>query len=71
MKSIRLFGSFGLWVALLQVNAIQAQSVKTGPAVGQLAPDFSAQDQADQTQTLRSILGPKGAMLVFFRSADW
>jgi hypothetical protein len=60
-----------LGVALLQLSALQAQPPKTGPAVGQFVPDFSAQDQANRTQTLKSILGPKGAMLVFFRSADW
>jgi hypothetical protein len=44
---------------------------KTGPVVGQPVPDFSAQDQEGRTQTLKSIMGPKRAMLVFFRSADW
>jgi peroxiredoxin len=39
--------------------------------VGSPAPAFSALDQAGRTQTLQSIMGPKGAMLVFFRSADW
>jgi len=63
--------STGLGVALLQLNAIRAQPPKTGSAVGQQVPDFSAPDQANQTQTLKSIMGPKGAMLVFFRSADW
>jgi hypothetical protein len=63
--------STGLGIALLQLSALQAQPPKTGPAVGQLVPDFSAQDQTSRSQTLKSILGPKGAMLVFFRSADW
>jgi peroxiredoxin len=34
-------------------------------------PDFSLADQAGKTWTLQSVMGPKGAMLVFFRSADW
>ena len=42
-----------------------------GPQVGQKVPDFSLPDQTGHTQTLASILGPKGALLVFFRSADW
>jgi peroxiredoxin len=50
---------------------LYGQNVKTGPAVGSPLPDFSAPDQAGQTQTLKSIMGPKGAMLVFYRSADW
>jgi hypothetical protein len=44
---------------------------KLGPQVGERVPDFSLKDQHGQTQTLQSIMGPKGAMLVFIRSADW
>jgi len=44
---------------------------KLGPQVGQRVPDFSLKDQNGKTQTLESIMGPKGAMLVFIRSADW
>ncbi len=46
-------------------------AIKTGLAVGETIPAFSAIDQSGRTQTLASIVGPKGAMLVFFRSADW
>ena len=44
---------------------------KVGPQVGERVPDFSLLDQNGKTQTLQSIMGPKGAMLVFIRSADW
>jgi hypothetical protein len=44
---------------------------RIGPQVGQRVPDFALIDQNGQTRTLQSLLGPKGAMLVFFRSADW
>jgi hypothetical protein len=44
---------------------------KLGPRVGERAPDFSLNDQHGKTWTRDSIAGPKGAMLVFFRSADW
>jgi hypothetical protein len=44
---------------------------RMGPQVGQRVPDFALIDQNGQTRTLQSLLGPKGAMLVFFRSADW
>jgi len=44
---------------------------KLGPQVGERIPDFSLKDQNGNTQTLRSIMGSKGAMLVFVRSADW
>ena len=44
---------------------------KLGPQVGERVPDFSLKDQNGKTWTLPSIMGPKGAMLVFYRSADW
>jgi AhpC/TSA family len=43
----------------------------TGPAVGAQAPAFEARDQNGVSHTLASFLGPKGAILVFYRSADW
>ena len=42
-----------------------------GPQVGSRVPDFSLLDQKGQSRTLASLMGPKGLMLVFFRSADW
>jgi hypothetical protein len=39
--------------------------------VGERVPDFSLKDQRGNMQTLQSIMGPRGAMLVFQRSADW
>ena len=47
------------------------QAIKTGPEVGSSVPSFEAPDQNGRLQNLKSILGPKGALLVFFRSADW
>jgi cytochrome oxidase Cu insertion factor (SCO1/SenC/PrrC family) len=44
---------------------------KLGPQVGERVPDFTLKDQNGKSWTLQSIMGPKGAMLVFFRSADW
>ena len=58
-----------LWA--LPLALLYGQQIKTGPEVGQPVPGFSAKDQEGTTQTLKSIMGLKGAMLVFFRSADW
>jgi hypothetical protein len=44
---------------------------KLGPQAGQRVPDFSLKDQNGKSWTRESILGPNGAMLVFYRSADW
>jgi hypothetical protein len=42
-----------------------------GPAIGSKMPGFNLKDQDSQPHTLASLLGPKGAVIVFFRSADW
>ena len=44
---------------------------KLGPQVGQPVPDFSLRDHTGRVRNLQSIMGPRGAMLVFMRSADW
>jgi hypothetical protein len=58
-------------LALAVFAATARGAVATGPEAGSAAPDFSASDQSGQTRTLKSVMGPKGAMLVFYRSADW
>lgn len=42
-----------------------------GPRVGETAPDFEAPDQHGTTRRLSALLGSRGALLVFYRSADW
>ncbi len=42
-----------------------------GPQVGEQVPDFSLPDQSGQVRTLDDILGPRGALVLFHRSADW
>ena len=44
---------------------------KLGPQVGEQVPDFNLRDQDGKMRDVNSVMGPKGAMLVFFRSADW
>lgn len=57
------------WLAALPILA--CAQVATGPAVGAHVPEFQALDGDGRTQTLESLMGPKGALIVFFRSADW
>jgi peroxiredoxin len=47
---------------------LHGQNIKTEAEVGREVPAFSAQDQERRNQTLQSIVGPKGVVLVFFRS---
>jgi len=61
-------------VVLVPISAQPRQKIdvsKLGPQVGDRVPDFSLKDQNGKDSTLQSIMGPKGAMLVFIRSADW
>jgi hypothetical protein len=44
---------------------------KLGPQVGEGVPDFNLVDQTGRPRNLQSIMGSRGAMLVFIRSADW
>lgn len=42
-----------------------------GPQIGHVVPDFRLQDAQGKAWTRDSIMGPKGAMVVFSRSLDW
>ena len=44
---------------------------RLGPQVGERVPDFMLRDQNGTTRALQSVMGERGAMLVFIRSADW
>lgn len=53
----------------IQVASIQPMSI--GLAVGEKAPAFSVHDQFGQMQSLDTLKGRNGTVLLFFRSADW
>jgi hypothetical protein len=59
----------------LQRNTIHVASIKMltaiGLAVGRKAPGLSARDQFGREQSLDTLKGPNGTVLLFFRSADW
>jgi len=42
-----------------------------GPPAGSKMPGFKLEDQDGKTWSLQSLLGPKGAVILFYRSADW
>jgi peroxiredoxin len=61
-------------LAPLAVSAQEVRRVdvsKLGPQVGQTVPDFNLPDQHGMKRSLQAVMGPKGAMIVFYRSADW
>jgi hypothetical protein len=65
--------SFLMVVLAAAAGAQEAQVAidALGPQVGAQVPAFSGVDQFNHPQSLGSVAGPEGAMLVFFRSADW
>ena len=63
--------SVRLTAGLLAGASLFAAAIPTGPAVGQKALDFNLKDQKGAERNLASIMGPKGAMVVFYRSSDW
>lgn len=52
-------------------TAAQNDGYQTGPAIGAKVPDFQLPDQRGQLRSLQQLMGPKGLLLVFSRSADW
>jgi len=74
-KAIGHLGDGVTVAGTLEGNAIHVSSlellVAIGLPVGQKAPAFSLVDQFGNKQTLDSLKGPRGTVLLFFRSADW
>ena len=61
-------------MGIVPMDAQERQPVdlsSLGPQVGERVPDFALPDQHGAIQTLDSIMGERGAMLLFHRSADW
>jgi peroxiredoxin len=58
-------------IAAVAMSAARGEEIP-GPAVGEGFPhSLTAPDQDGQTQTLDALMGEKGAVVVFVRSADW
>ncbi len=74
MRSLYLVATLAMLLSLplgAQGTRTRIDVSKLGPQVGERVPDFTLFDQTGKGQTLQSIMGRRGAMLVFIRSADW
>lgn len=49
----------------------QNDGYRTGPEIGAMLPNFQLPDQNGHLRSLEQLMGPKGLLLVFSRSADW
>lgn len=62
----------GLWcITMASPARAQQTALPTTPRAGGKIPPFQARDQFGRNQTLDSLTGPQGLVLLFFRSADW
>jgi hypothetical protein len=57
------------WILSATADGPDPQAL--GPKVGERVPEFTLADQHGATRSLKSTFGPRGVVLVFFRSADW
>ena len=55
----------------LIISLLLAAAIQTGPGTGSKLPNFEAADQDGQSHKFYDLFGPKGAVLVVYRSADW
>ena len=66
--------SFGLLTLANGQESRQTSDAVARPIgldIGQHAPAFALMDQFGHEQSYKTLKGPKGTVLLFFRSADW
>ncbi len=56
---------------LMLLTACSLLARDYGPAVGSRMPAFELPDQDGTQRSLANVMGPKGALILFYRSADW
>ncbi len=72
VSAARLAWAVGLMFVLGGMLASLSSAEELGPPVGIKAPDIGTRlDQTGKPRTLNDVMGPKGLVLMFFRSADW
>jgi peroxiredoxin len=65
-RSLSLF----ILAVALACSSVPAQAIK-GLQPGAKAPAFTLKDEQGKKQSLATLTGPNGLLLLFFRSADW
>ena len=60
------------WVAAGAMGAVASEYIDSwGPALGSQLPGFSLQDATGVTRTASELMGAKGLLVFYNRSADW
>jgi peroxiredoxin len=72
MMCVVLLGiTFGAQMVVETQETYRIDVSTLGPQVGEPVPDFRLPDQTGTVRTLQSIMGRRGAVIVFVRSTDW
>ena len=66
-----LTGLFAVASGQDNASTNQALAPSVGLEIGQEAPTFALPDQFGHQYTNETLKGPKGTVILFFRSADW
>lgn len=68
---MRLFGYSALALVLVASATASEYVDSWGPPLGTAIPEASFNDQAGQPRTFAGLMGPRGLLVFFNRSADW
>ena len=66
-----LAGLFAVASGQENTSTNHALAPSVGLEIGQQAPIFALPDQFGHEHTNETLKGPKGTVILFFRSADW
>ena len=71
LRAVTRLSAFGLLLALSCGGYASDYASKWGPEVGSSSPLMAAPDHRGITQSLSTLAGENGLLLVFNRSVDW
>ena len=71
VAAIFFFVSFLAFPKAQENSSTKNVSATVGLPVGQKAPKVTAHDQFGHEQSIETLKGSNGTVLLFFRSADW
>ena len=71
LRAVTRHSAFGLLLALSCGGYASDYASKWGPEVGSWSPLLDAPDHRGKTQSLSTLAGQKGLLLIFNRSVDW
>ena len=71
LRAMTRLSAFGLLMALSCGVYVSDYASKWGPVVGSSSPLLGAPDHRGKTQSLSTLAGQNGLLLIFNRSVDW